>query len=267
MKHGTTTQQLDLGTHSIAFVDEGCGFPVLCMHSLAGSLRMWDGAAAELVRQYRVLRCDARGHGASTGTMPYTVEGLARDALALLDAQGITRCAVLGISMGGQAAMHLALTAPHRVAALVLANTSAGALPDAKWRVAQTKARINEIGYERFASEYVASRLADGVASSAYAGYLRDTLALGAQRYVATLCSILAQDLTAELSRLQVPALLVSGTADVSTTPERMRALGALLPTCRTLELEGAGHFSCLDQPEIFNAGVVEFLAFNIEDS
>ncbi|MGF6289714.1 alpha/beta fold hydrolase [Paraburkholderia youngii] len=267
MKHGTPTQQLDLGAHSIAFVDEGRGYPVLCLHSLAGSLRMWDGAAAELVRHYRVLRCDARGHGASTDAMSYTVEGMAHDALALLDALGITRCAVLGISMGGQAAMHLALAAPHRVAALVLANTSAGALPDAKERLAQTKARIDEIGYERFASEYVASRLADGSASSAYADYLRDALALGAQRYVATLCSILTQDLTAELSRLHVPALLVSGTADISTTPERMRALGALLPTCRTLELEGAGHFSCLDQPEQFIAGVVEFFAFNIKDS
>ncbi|WP_321927522.1 alpha/beta fold hydrolase [Paraburkholderia guartelaensis] len=262
-----TTQQLDRGAHRIAFRDEGDGLPVLCLHSLAGSLRMWDGAARVLARHYRVLRCDARGHGASTGTVPYTVEGTARDALALLDALGIARYAVLGISMGGQAAMHLALAAPHRVAALVLANTSAGALPDAQGRLAQTKARIEEIGYERFAAEYVASRFADGYASRGYADYLREALALGAQRYVATLRSILAQDLSAELWRLRVPVLLISGTADVSTTPERMRALGALLPTSRTLELEGAGHFSCLDQPAQFIAGALEFFSSNTKES
>jgi 3-oxoadipate enol-lactonase len=255
------TQKLDLGTHRIAFVDEDQGFPVLCLHSLGGSLRMWDGLAKELARHYRVIRCDARGHGDSTGDEPCTVEGMARDALALLDAVGITRCAVLGISMGGQAAMHLALAEPQRVAALVLANTSAGGAPDATQRLAQTRARIEEIGYERFAAEYVASRLANGTASAGYADYLRDTLALGPERYVFTLGSILAQDLTAQLSTLHVPVLLVSGSADISTTPERMRALGALLPAHRTLELEGAGHFSCLDQPEQFMTGVLEFLA------
>lgn len=254
-------QELDLQTHSLAFVDEGEGDAVLLLHSLAGSLHMWDMLSASLVSTHRVLRFDARGHGATRGDVPFTVKDYAGDALALLEARGIQRCAVVGISMGGQAAMWMALAAPSSVRGLVLANTSAGASAVAANRFEQACRRIDEIGYPAFAAEYVASRLAHGQNAPGYAAYLRDTLALGATRYLDTFEDILSQDLAVHLPTLAMPALLIAGDLDISTTPERMRALRGLIPESRLTELSEAGHFSCLDQPGAFLDAVQPFLA------
>ena len=92
--------------------DEGSGLAILCLHSLAGSLRMWDVVAAGLRRHMRVVRFDARGHGRSAGNGNFSVERNAEDALAVADALKLPSCVVLGISMGGQTAIRAALLRP-----------------------------------------------------------------------------------------------------------------------------------------------------------
>ena len=112
----------------LAFIDEGEGAPVLLLHGLGGSADDWRLQRAEFAARYRVIIPDLRGFGASERREPFTIPQHARDMAALLEALGIRRAHVIGLSMGGAIAIELAYRAPGQVAALVLANTAPGFL-------------------------------------------------------------------------------------------------------------------------------------------
>ena len=100
--------------------------PVLMLsNSLGTDLSMWQRQVAALSPNFRVLRYDSRGQGRSLVTPgPYSIELLARDALALLDRLEIPRVHFCGLSLGGMIGMWLAAHEPARVGKLVLANTA-----------------------------------------------------------------------------------------------------------------------------------------------
>ncbi len=106
------------GDAVLSGTDTGSGPPILLLHGLASTHRWWDLVVPHLTR-FRVVRFDLRGHGQST-TPPggYTIARLAADARAVLDARDLDRVVVAGHSLGGAVALHLAATAPERVAAL-----------------------------------------------------------------------------------------------------------------------------------------------------
>ena len=107
---------------------------LLLLHSLGTSHRLWDGVVDALAPQFHLLRPDARGHGASAAPPgDTTVAELAADALAVLDEAGVAQAAVAGVSMGGMVAMQMALTAPRRLTALALCNSTAE-LAHEPWR-------------------------------------------------------------------------------------------------------------------------------------
>lgn len=254
-------QHLPSGLH---YSDEGAGPAIICLHSMAGSARMWDGLAAGAVATgWRVVRFDARQHGRSAGCGGFSIERNAQDALDLLEHLQIERCHVVGISMGGQTAMHMAVAQPRRLGALVLANTSAGGNPGGAKRIDAVLSRIAEIGFQAFAQEYVASRMAKGREAPGFAAYVADAMVSGPDAYAAALRSIVAQDLVSVLPRIAHPALLIAADRDPSTTPEMMRRLRDGLPSAQYLELQDAGHFSCLDQPEAFQQAALGFLERN----
>ncbi|HTK14375.1 MAG TPA: alpha/beta fold hydrolase, partial [Xanthobacteraceae bacterium] len=129
---------------SIITVD-GCAFNVeiagvpdkpalMLSNSLGADLHMWDAQAEALARDYRLIRYDRRGHGASAVTPgPYTMEQLGHDALGILDALGIAQVNWCGLSMGGMVGMWLLTHAPERIDRAVLANTSAHMGPPDLW--------------------------------------------------------------------------------------------------------------------------------------
>jgi esterase len=100
----------------------GHGAPVLILHGLFGSASNWRTVAKTLGERYCVYALDQRNHGRSPHADALGYDDLARDACAFLDRHGIERAAVIGHSMGGKAAMQLALSEPERVAALVVVD-------------------------------------------------------------------------------------------------------------------------------------------------
>ena len=118
---------------------------VVLSHSLACDHAMWD-PQMEALRDFRVLRFDTRGHGASEAPVgEYTMDQLAADAHALLDALGIERFHFVGLSMGGMIGQQLALRIPLRMASLTLADTTsrypAEARPVWEQRIAMVRAQ------------------------------------------------------------------------------------------------------------------------------
>ena len=102
------------------------GRPVVMLsHSLGLDHGMWDPQAVDLERHFQVLRYDLRGHGASDAPAgEYSIEQLARDALALADALGVQTFAFCGLSIGGMIGQWIAAHAGERLTHLVLANTT-----------------------------------------------------------------------------------------------------------------------------------------------
>ena len=106
----------------LSYEAAGDGAAVLLMHAGISDRRMWDGQWAALAERFHAIRFDARGFGASADpSRPYTLHG---DALDVLDALEVERAAVVGASMGGGAALDMALAVPHRVSALVTVNST-----------------------------------------------------------------------------------------------------------------------------------------------
>src|SRR5438874_12252044 len=114
------------GTVNIHYQDSGSGPPLLILNGWTASGLIWpDEWLNALEPQYRLLRVCNRGTGWSDHvTDPFTLSDMVADAVAVLDAEGIDRAHVFGLSMGGMIAQHLALEHPARVEHLVLAATA-----------------------------------------------------------------------------------------------------------------------------------------------
>ncbi|HZV11398.1 MAG TPA: alpha/beta fold hydrolase, partial [Novosphingobium sp.] len=110
--------------------------PVLVLsNSLGTDHAMWDPQMAALTADYRVLRYDARGHGASDAPAgAYAIDRLGADVLDLMDALGIARAHFCGLSLGGMVGQWLAHRAPQRLGRLVLACTAAQMPPASAWQ-------------------------------------------------------------------------------------------------------------------------------------
>jgi pimeloyl-ACP methyl ester carboxylesterase len=108
----------------------GDGSAVVLIHPGLWDARAWDAQFDVLAERYRVLRYDVRGYGRSTRPEPGVPYSHVRDLVAVMDAAGIERAALIGNSMGGSIALDVALTHPDRVSALVLVASAVGGLPD-----------------------------------------------------------------------------------------------------------------------------------------
>src|ERR1700722_2886673 len=101
-------------TLALAHTEYGAGPPVVILHGLFGSGRNWTAVARSLGERYRVFTVDMRNHGASEWAEAMDYEAMADDVADFLAGQGLARAALIGHSMGGKAAMVLALRAPEK---------------------------------------------------------------------------------------------------------------------------------------------------------
>lgn len=242
--------------------DGEAGKPVLLLlNSIGVDMGLWDRVVPQLASRFRVVRMDARGHGASDAPPgDYSLDDLADDALAVLDAAGAARAAVCGISLGGMVAMSLALRAPERVEALVLACTSA-AMDAAAWQAridlvrAEGLAAIADMAMERFFSERF-RRQAPAVVATTRAGLL----AISADGYVGCCAAIRDMDLLDRLSAIGAPTLVIAGERDVSTPfAGHGERIADAIPGAKVAKLD-AGHLPSLEAPGAFAGAVLDFL-------
>lgn len=244
-------------------LDGRAGGPALVLcNSLGSDLSMWDPVLPPLARRFRVLRHDARGHGESPATPgPYSVELLARDVAALLETLQVRRPHLCGLSLGGMVGMWLAAHVPRSLASLVLCNTTARmAHPEAyEQRIAQVRAGgVAAVADAALAIWFSAPFRAKQPGEVARAREM--LLSTSAEGYAAACAAVRDHDARAWLSRVTVPALVVSGTHDPVTPPADGHFLAASIPGARYLELPAA-HLSALEAGPALGAEIVSFVA------
>lgn len=233
-------------------------------HSLACDHTMWD-PQVEPFSDFRLLRFDTRGHGRSGAPAgDYTLELLADDLKALLDALAIGRCHYVGLSMGGMIGQQFALKYPGRFATMTLADTTSRYPAEARsvWddRLALARSRgmdaLVPSTLERwFTAEFrerepaVVARIAQLIRATPFTGYAG--CAFGISHI----------NLTARLSNIDCPTLVLVGDADLGTPRPMAEEIVRALPGSVLQVIPQAAHLSNLEQPAVFNRLLRQFLA------
>ncbi len=237
------------------YEDHGHGMPILLTHGFAASSRMWQGQVTAFQDTYRLICWDMRGHGASDSPEEQTLYSHAHtieDMRALLDHLGVTQAVIAGHSLGGFLSLAFAIQHPTRAGALILQGCGPGYRnPEAReaWnaRTEQRAQALEAKGFEAIggSSEVRLShhRSAAGLAKAAR-GILRQVDAR----------------VIDGLPQITVPVLLIVGEGD---TPylNGMNYMARRLPQADLVVIPPAGHGANVDQPEIFNKAVQQFLA------
>ncbi len=234
---------------------------LLLANSLGSDHALWDPVMPALMRHFRVLRFDMRGHGASDVTPgEYSIEMLARDALAVADAAGATRFCYAGISLGGMIGQWIGANAGDRVLRLVLSNTSAK-LDPAVWdeRIAKVRfggaAAVVDAVLQRWFSARLLARNDERVAST------RATFeATDRKGYIGCCAAIRDMDLRDLAPRIDAPTLVITGAHDLAAPKEHGEAIAAAIPGAEHIELPCA-HISIIEVPGLYAHALLGFLA------
>ena len=242
---------------------EGAPWLVLS-HSLACSVRMWDPQIEALKGRYRILAYDTRGHGASGAPAgPYSLEMLADDLKALLDAVGAKNPHYCGLSMGGMIGQTFALKYPGVFRTLTLADTTsrypAEAWPQWQARIKtaeeQGMAPLVQATLERWFTEPF--RRQNPGAVEAVRKLIVSTPVAG---YVGCCHAIPKIDLTARLKEIKCPILVIVGENDPGTPPAMAREIHENAPGSRLAILPQAAHLANLENPAAFTKAMQDFL-------
>ena len=231
------------------------GDPVVLIMGLGASSRLWHRLLPWLAREHRVILFDNRGTGSSAPVRGrLTMSGLAADAVTVLDAAGIERAHVVGASMGGMIAQHVALDHRDRVRSLVLACTTPGGRSGAPpWRLLASAAVRPLLGSRRSfplvaPSLYAAATLADRPDRVAEDLELRMADATSPLTLYAQLGAIALHDTRSRLAELDgLGVLVVHGLEDRLVPPARGRELAELIPGAHLELIPSCGHLLTTD--------------------
>ena len=251
----------------ICWAEAGAGTPVLLIMGFTYPKEMWHRAIAALSPAHRVLYFDNRGVGGTRAPRGrYTIEMLAADAVAVLDAAGVDRAHVYGASMGGAIAQAVALDHPERVRSLLLGCTAArSATPELKVTLRQ-RLLLKALTHipRRWARRNMATRSYGPGADPARIAEDRAILersrvtrrGIEAQAWAIAGFAVLER-----LGGLDVPTLVLHGTEDKTVPFAAGEQLAERIPGARFVRLEGAGHNYLTDSEQESNHAVLEFLA------
>ena len=233
------------------------GLPVLFGHSLLFHRRMYDAQVAELSRDFRCITLDFRGHGESA--MPprgFHMTDQAEDYRKVMDHFGIARAAVVGLSMGGMAAMHLAVAHPSRVAGLVLLNTSADpepAVARAKDMALAVMARM--FGVNAFILRQVAPLMFGETFRAAspdvVEGWMQQLTKLDRTALYRAVTMVMSRPAVPRLGDIRAPTFVLAGDEDAAIPVDRMERIAAAIPNAELRILPRTGHISTVEQPEL----------------
>ena len=248
---------VDVRGTSLHYVEEGEGFPLLLIHGLAGDAAAWRPQIDGFRDRYRVVAFDNRGAGRSSQREEaVSTQSMARDTLGLMDALGIQRAHVVGRSMGGAIAQHMALEAPERVSTLVLCASFAK-LDPLGYRILTNMREVLEWrgSWEDHARHSVANFVSADFYNT-HAEVVANIVALIASEsrvpacYIAQNHACLLHDTLDDLHRVECPTLIMAGGRDPICSPTTTRWMSERIPRSRTVVFDRSSHFFLMEEPE-----------------
>ncbi len=238
------------------------GAPVVVFsHSIGTSLEMWDAQVAEFAGRFQCLRYDTRGHGRSAVVdRPATIDDLADDVAALMDALAIPRAHFVGLSLGGMTGQAFALRHPDRLDRLALLATTAKM--DPKFWV-ERGAVVRREGYGSFIDTVLSPRWF----TAEFAEKHPETIAAYRARfpkdwrgYAVTAGVIEKLDLPERIGAITAPTLIMVGAADPATPVAMSEDLWRRIPDAELVILPRLAHLLAAERPDLVNPYLAAFL-------
>ncbi|WP_271411447.1 alpha/beta fold hydrolase [Pseudomonas sp. Q1-7] len=245
------------------YEDYGRGMPVLLVHGLGSSTRDWEYQVPALAARYRVIALDVRGHGRSDKPRErYSIATFADDVVALIEHLGLIDVHLVGISMGGMIGFQLGVDHPELLRSLTIVNSG----PEVKPRTPKDFLEI--------AKRWTLSRVLSLESIAKALGGLLFPLPEQAElrrkieerwpqndkrAYLSALDAIIGWGVRERLRRIQCPTLVVSADRDYTPVSQKETYVKEL-PNARLVVIEHSRHATPLDQPERFNATLLDFL-------
>lgn len=240
---------------------------IVFIHGFPFDKSMWDEQGRLLSSDHFVVAFDLRGHGESdVGNGHYLVEFIVDDLIDIMDHLGLEKACICGLSIGGYTAMRALEREPARFSGVVLCNTKSA--PDTN------AAKVNRANQIKMILAGKKSQFAEEMARNLFApesfeknsrlveritGIMKGT---DEKALVGTLIALAARmDMTESISRIAVPALIITGDKDKVATIADAESMKSRIPNSRFVLVHGAGHLSNLENPEEFNLAVMNFLA------
>ncbi|HEX9112162.1 MAG TPA: alpha/beta fold hydrolase [Terriglobales bacterium] len=244
--------------------EHGQGEPVLLIMGLAYPSCMWHRTRPVLAQHFRTVAFDNRGVGLSdVPPGPYSIATMASDAAAVLDAAGISRAHVFGVSMGGMMAQEFALQYPARTRSLILGCTSPGG-PSA----VRAESNVIDVLLMRGMTPeqareailpyiYDANTPREKIEQDVI---LRQPWLPSPEGYMAQLQGILAWEGYSRIAQIAAPTLVIHGESDALVPPGNGELIARRIPGAKLVLLEHASHLFLTDQTQVANKEILEFL-------
>ncbi|RKF12571.1 alpha/beta fold hydrolase [Roseovarius spongiae] len=257
-------QHVNRQGHTLHYLDEGSGPPVILVHGVGSNLHGWDEVLAHLPATRRHLRPDLRGHGRSERVSgPYTLAGMAADIVDLADHLDLNRFALAGFSLGGLIAQRIALDHPGRLSALALLSTIAGRNADERERVLARRDILAREGplthlanaVDRwFTPEFVAAN--PGIIAARRKAAMRNDPAC----YMAAYNVLAENDLGEQIRRIAAPTLIMTGEHDIGSNARMARFMHERIEGSELHILSGLKHSILLEAPGLVARHLSDFL-------
>jgi 3-oxoadipate enol-lactonase len=243
----------------------GSGAPLVLLHGLGGSGRDWERLADRLGSAHRLIAVDLPGHGRSPrppGSL--SIDLMAEAVAASLERLGVPAAHVVGLSLGGCVGLALALRAPGRVRTLTLVNAFARLRPAGPRAVARLLVRLGLViaAPMPVLAAWVARDLFPEPGQRDLYRQAVASLARTPRRsYLACMRALAGFDVRARLAEVACPVLVVAGEGDRTVPRAAQAELAARLPDARLVVVPGSRHVTTHDQPEVFAAILLHFIA------
>jgi 3-oxoadipate enol-lactonase len=267
-----TMPMLDVNDTSLYYEDTGpgsTGKTIVFSHGLLWGTELFEPQLAALRGRYRCIAWDHRGQGRSASDHRHSIgiELVWQDAVALLDALGVTAAGFVGLSMGGFVAMRVAARRPDLVSKLLLIETSIGPEPIEN----VSRYRLLNAIYRTLGPRVIRSRVApimlgrtilsDPSRADQVARFVelmtRRRDVWKAVNGVVDRAGISAS----ELGQIKAPTLVIVGDEDVATPPAKAREVAAAIAGAELVTIPRAGHSSTLEEPAVVTAAIEAFLS------
>jgi 3-oxoadipate enol-lactonase len=245
----------------------GGGPTVVLLHGIGGGHLSFAPQVESLASSgYRAIAWDMPGYGHSAPIEPYTFKGLAESCVKLIESLKCDNVTLVGHSMGGMVAQEVVARRPDLVNKLVLCGTSASfGKPDGDWQqkfIAERTAPLDAGGtMAQLAETLVPQMIGPGSLPEGVKLAIHCMSLVPPATYRRALEALVTFDRRANLDRIDVPTLLVSGEHDRNAPSSVMKKMADAIPRSTFIEMRGVGHLQNLEAPDEFDGLLLNFLA------
>lgn len=237
------------------------GPPVVFIHGLGCTWRVWVRQIPWVAQHRRVIALDCRGAGQSTApSRDWTTADMTLDLLELLNALGIRQATVVGLSMGGTIALQFALDHPNRLHDLALVGTLGGIPDPLRDKVEQELNFILTQSISVIAQARITNAFSDSVDPRLRDWVIKMVARNDIDHYRRAARATVAFNVRDRLRDIGVPTTIICGSEDRSTPTAMSVELHRGIPGSRYVELSGASHFANLESSCAFNRALAEAL-------